>query len=253
MDADGLASVQEDQELAATPEDIARIAATEALVDVHTCLPGIVKSFDPKTQTAKVQPAIMRLWRDGGWKPLPECVDCPVSMPRYGNFVITGPVSPGDEGLLKFSERSIDNWWARGGVQEQSEMRMHDLSDGFFEPGYSSKGRVPANVSTDGLEIRTLDGKTMFRLEGDTAYQGAKAGAQKAVMGEIYRSQEDLLFQSLSSFASALVSACTGVVTIGQAAVAINAIGPAASPLVDAIAAFEGQKAAYLAEKAKVA
>ncbi len=37
--------------------------------------------------------------------------------------------APGDEGLLHFSERSIDNWWSRGGVQEQCEMRMLDLSD----------------------------------------------------------------------------------------------------------------------------
>lgn len=185
MDAAGLASVQEDQELAATTEEIARVAAAEALVDVHTCLPGIVVSFDPKTQTAKVQPAIKRLWRDGGWKALPECVDCPVSMPRYGNFIITGPVSQGDEGLLKFSERSIDNWWARGGVQEQSEMRMHDLSDGFFEPGYSSKARVPANIATDALEIRTLDGKTRFRLEAGMVTAGDLADAVAAVRADI--------------------------------------------------------------------
>lgn len=210
MDAAGLASVQEDQELAATPEEIARVAATEALVDVHTSLPGIVKAFDPKTQTAKVQPAIMRLWRDGGWKPLPECVDCPVSFPRYGNFVITGPVSIGDEGLLKFSERSIDNWWAKGGVQEQSEMRMHDLSDGFFEPGYSSKGRVPSSIATDALEIRTLDGQTMFRLEPTAAISGTPTNAQKALMAEGFRTAQKTLNVGLSAAFKALAAAAIG-------------------------------------------
>jgi Phage protein Gp138 N-terminal domain len=185
MDADGLASVQEDQELAATPEEIARVAATEALVDVHTTLPGIVVSFDRTTQTAKVQPAIKRLWRDGGWRALPECVDCPVQFPRYGNFVITGPVSPSDEGVLHFSERSIDNWWARGGVQEQCEMRMHDLSDGFFSPGYSSKGRVPANIATDAIEIRTLDGSTVMRVAAGMVTAGDVAAAVAAVRADL--------------------------------------------------------------------
>jgi len=185
MDADGLASIQEDQELAATPEEVARIAAAEALVDVHTSMPGIVKSFDPKTQTAKVQPALMRLWRDGGWLALPECVDCPVSFPRYGNFLMTGPVSPGDEGQLTFSERAIDNWWARGGVQEPSEMRMHDLSDGFFTPGICSKGRVPSNIATDALEIRTLDGTTVVRVADGMVTAGNPADAVPVTRADV--------------------------------------------------------------------
>ncbi len=202
MDADGLASVQEDQELSATHADVAAIAAVEALVDVHTSIPGFVRSFDPATQTAKVQPAIMRLWRDGGWKALPECVDCPVQYLRYGNFVITGPLSPGDEGLLHFSERSIDNWWAKGGVQEQCEMRMHDLSDGFFAPGYSSKGRVPANVATDALEIRTLDGSTVVRVAAGMVTLGSPADAVPLTRADVQK----LINQAIASHTH--VTAC---------------------------------------------
>jgi hypothetical protein len=264
MDADGLASVQEDQELAATPEEIARIAAIEALVDVHTTMPGIVKSFDPKTQSAKVQPAIMRLWRDGGWKALPECVDCPVQFPRWGNFIITGPVAVGDEGALHFSERSIDNWWARGGVQEQCEMRMHDLSDGFFAPGYSSKGRVPANISTDGLEIRTLDGSTLFRLEGDTAYVGGKDGSVKMLLGETYRTAEAQMDQSLIGALPAVIAAAAAIPANPIELAAFVALYPTIAAFIAALGTFlggawlpalqgfEAQSAAFLATKGKV-
>lgn len=181
MDPARAAEIQRDEELAATPEDTATIAAREWSKDLHTNLPGIVRSFDRTTQTVRVQLTIKRLWIDNdlGWLPLPELVDCPVQFMRYGNFVITGPVSEGDEGLVHFSERAIDNWWHAGGVQEPSEYRLHDLSDGCFSPGYSSKGRVPANIADDALEIRTLDGATVIRvtdseiqMNGDASSKG---------------------------------------------------------------------------------
>lgn len=247
------AQIQRDQEWAGDLDESVREMVLGLVKDLHTSAPGIIKSYDPATQTATVQAAIKRVFVGDGAVALPLCVDVPVYFPGGGGFVHTFPVKPGDECLMVFAERCIDNWWDRGGVQEPFEVRFHDLSDAFALVGVRSRPRFLRNVATDASELRTEDGTTMFRLEKDAAYVGAKAGAQKAVMGEVYRTQEDLLFQALSTFASALVSACTGVVTIGQAAVAINAIGPAASPLVDAIAAFEGQKAAYLAEKAKVA
>lgn len=183
MDAERFKELQDDEQREDSPETALRTFIEAELVDVHTSLPGIVKSFDRTTQTATVQPAIRRFFVGRGFVNLPQCVDVPVQFMRYGNFVITGPVSPGDEGLLKFSARAIDNWWHAGGVQDPSEPRMHDLSDGFFEPGYSSKGRVPANIAGDAMELRTLDGSTVIRIEAGAVYVGAKAGAEPAPLG----------------------------------------------------------------------
>lgn len=149
-----------------------------------TALPGIVQSFDPARVTAVVQPAIQAQVRDtkGIWKSvnLPLLLDCPVLFPRGGSFMLTMPVVEGDEGLVVFSSRCIDAVWQSGGVQPQAELRMHDLSDGFFLPGGYSQPRKPgAPVSTTAAQLRTLDGGTLIeltdgaiRIVGDVAVDG---------------------------------------------------------------------------------
>jgi hypothetical protein len=185
MDPARAKELQDDEQREESPETAIRTMIEGELIDVHTSMPGIVKSFDAKTQTATVQPAIRRFFIGRGYVDLPQCVDVPVSFPRYGNFVITGPVSPGDEGELRFSERCIDNWWTTGGVQDPAEPRMHDLSDASFTPGISSKGRVPANIASDALEIRTLNGQTVIRLEAGAVILGSTTGAEPAVKGDV--------------------------------------------------------------------
>lgn len=167
----------------ATLTDAIRAVVLDDRKSLHTAMPGIVQSFDAATQTARVRPAIKRVMVDGSELQLAD-IECPVKFPRYGNFIITGPVAAGDEGLIHFAERSVDNWFASGGPQAPAEVRFHDLSDGFFAPGYSSRGRVPANISGDALEIRTLDGATVVRVESGAVILGARDGAQPAVLGD---------------------------------------------------------------------
>lgn len=188
MNAKTGAQLQRDQQWSAEAEDahIAQIDA--ALKDLHVCLPGIVQSFDPATQTAVVQPALQRLFIGDGFKNLPPLVDVPVVFPAGGgngaasSFILTFPVAAKDEVLLHFSERAIDFWHEKGGVQLPAEYRLHDLSDAFAQLGISSKPRVVPNISTDGVELRTRDGATLVRVEGSAVYIGAKSGANPFLM-----------------------------------------------------------------------
>ncbi len=178
MDQASAAALEREQELATDTEDASAAAARAERLETHTALPGIVQEFFPATQTVRVKPAIRRLWIDDGWKDLPECVDVPVQFPRAGNFVLTFPVAAGDECLIVFAERAIDNWWHAGGVQEPSEFRLHDLSDAFAILGFTSKPRTlnppPAG---DASELRTLDGTTVIRLKAGAVELGADAVA----------------------------------------------------------------------------
>lgn len=185
MDADAFKNLQDDEQREDTAAGAMRSFVKGELVDVHTTMPGIIQSFDPATQTATVQPAIRRFFVAKGWVNLPPCMTVPVEFPRGGNFIVTFPVRKGDECELAFNERCIDAWWDRGGVQEPAEDRMHDLSDAVARLGVSSRGRVPANIATDALEIRTLNGDTVVRVEDDVVILGRTAGAEPAVKGDV--------------------------------------------------------------------
>lgn len=162
MDAKKLVQRQTDEERSAAGVDALRLTIREMLKMVHTGMPGIVKSFDAGTQTAKVQPAIKRIWVDDGAVALPECVDVPVFFPGGGGFVLTFPVTAGDGCLLVFAERAIDYWWEKGGVQEPSEVRMHDLSDAFAFVGMRPKPQKISDFKTGDAELRVPFGKLLF-------------------------------------------------------------------------------------------
>jgi hypothetical protein len=145
-------------------------AAVRAHIDasrneIHTSLPGIVEKFDATKQTAVVRPVVHRFFRGQGFKPLPQLFDVPVIFPRGGDFVLTFPVKQGDECILHFSERAIDNWHVTGKVSEPSEFRTHDLSDACAQVGVSSLPKVVKNFNTTAVELRSLDGKSMMSID----------------------------------------------------------------------------------------
>jgi hypothetical protein len=140
------------------------------LKDLHTCLPGIVQSFDAAKQTAVVQPAIQRIFTNHGPVNLPVCVDVPVAFPGGGGFYLTFPVKAGDECILLFSERAIDNWYASGGTQQPYEFRLHDLSDGIAIVGLNSQPHRLSSVQSTGAELRTRDRSCYLRLEAGAIY-----------------------------------------------------------------------------------
>lgn len=234
-----LAALQREQELAAEPEDAASAAAHANRLDIHTSLPGIVQAFDRKALTVKVRPAIKRRWIDAGFLALPDLVDCPVQFPRFGNFIIIGPVAAGDEGWVHFAERAIDNWHARGGVQEPSEFRLHDLSDGGFAPGYWSKAEAEkvTGGAPDALEIRTLDGTTVLRVENGKVIGGQLAGAAKA-LNETYH-------KALDTYLDVIVT------ELGAALSALGLI-PAGTTLTTAQTTFKGAAPAGIAKRMEV-
>lgn len=149
-----------------------------------TALPAIVKSFDPEVMTITAQPAIKARVRSADenpplpgavldvlpfwWVELPLLVDVPVIFQGGGIFTMTLPIQAGDECLVIFSSRCIDNFWYLGEVQTQAELRMHDLSDGFALVGLRSKPRALENINTENAELRSDDGTVKIELTSDS-------------------------------------------------------------------------------------
>lgn len=137
-----------------------------------TALPGILTSVLSAKRTVSVQPALRSQVQapDGSlvWTQLPMLVDCPAFFPSGGGVTLTFPLKVGDECLVVFASRCIDAWWQSGGVQNQAELRMHDLSDGFVFVGFSSVPKVIAAISATDAQLRSDDGTAVIGLNPTT-------------------------------------------------------------------------------------
>jgi hypothetical protein len=154
------------------PQEASRQEAQGNRSDIWTAVPVIFKKHNADKGTVSVQPTIkLKTAKPDGtteWKEMPLLQDVPLLYPGGGGIVHTFPVKDGDEGLVIFSSRPIDKWWHEGGVQEQNEFRMHDISDGFAIPGFRSQPKKLSNVSTTKHQIRTEDGKLYIELDPES-------------------------------------------------------------------------------------
>jgi hypothetical protein len=169
-------NLQRDSQAAATAEGAFGAQIDGRLKQLHTSLPGIIASFNPDTQTASVQPAIKRIFNEQGAVNLPLCVDVPVCFPGGGDFFVTFPVKVGDECILIFSERAIDNWYAGGGTAEPAEYRLHDLSDGMAIVGINSQAKKIPDFNPTDTEFRSRDGETKVQITTDGTIKNINAG-----------------------------------------------------------------------------
>lgn len=171
-----------------------RSAIEGFLVNVWTALPGIVQSFDPGKMTLVVQPAIRAAVRDSKgkqtWVELPLLLDVPVVFPAGGGFCLTLPIQQGDEVLVVFASRCMDAWWQSGGIQNQIEFRLHDLSDGFAIPGPRSVPNAFSGISTNTAQLRNLDGSAYIELAAGgvvniVAPGGVNINGATAITGDV--------------------------------------------------------------------
>jgi len=169
-------------------EEALRLALKGQSLITWVALPAIIQSFDSTKGTCTAQPAIQALITrivqgrspngtfssnqiQQNYVNMPLLVDVPVYFPNAGNFVLTFPIKTGDEALIIFADRCIDNWWNSSGIQPQvtnqgvGELRFHDLSDGFAFIGPFSKPNVPVNISANTVQLRTKDGATYLEID----------------------------------------------------------------------------------------
>ncbi len=153
---------------------------------------GIVKSFSALKQTANVQIAYKRSFLerdpDGTYslksKDYPLVIDCPVIFLGNKTAGLTIPVEVGDECLLLFNDRDIDNWYTGNQGAPVNTPRLHSLTDGFALVGVRSRPQMITDFNTDGAElfykgnkiIITEDDITLNLPDGQTVLKVTKTG-----------------------------------------------------------------------------
>lgn len=138
--------------------------------NIWTAMPGKVHSIDNLViaGTIEVEVTIQSriLAADGSqqWMTLPILPDVPVVFQGGGGFTATFPIQIDDECVVIFASRSIDHWWDRGGVQQQAESRMHDLSDAFALVGVRSRPNWITGYNKNNAQLRSDDGKNYLEM-----------------------------------------------------------------------------------------
>ena len=136
---------------------------------LRVSIPGIVQEYDAVQQTVTVQVALrekLSIDGDESWADVPLLLDVPMVFPRAGGYVLTLPITSGDEVLVVFGDCCIDAWWQSGGVQNQIDTRRHDLSDAFAIPGPWSQPRRVPGYSTNSAQLRNEAGSAYVEIKG---------------------------------------------------------------------------------------
>lgn len=151
------------------PVETFRICFEGLQSGIWTAIPCLVVSYDPATGTIQAQATIQSINTSSTGEVTFEnrslLVKVPVMYQRGGNATMTFPIGQGDECLVVFSSRAIDNWWQSGGVQPPFDPRMHNPSDGFAFVGPFSKPQMLENVSASTVQIRSNDSKVLIELD----------------------------------------------------------------------------------------
>jgi len=191
-------------------------AIAKELVDVHTCLPGRIESFDPSTGLAKVVPMLRRKYVDeDSAVELPVISGVPVLFYRAGDSWVKIPVAAGDYVLLVFSERSLDLWIERGGSIDPEDPAKFSLNDAVAYPGIYPKpaAMVPKCPSTS-LEI----------VNGDSLIEITSGGRVNVTATKVVVTSSDINLGDESGSALALKSDLSAlVITAPNGLCTINA------------------------------
>jgi hypothetical protein len=158
--------------------DLQNAHSLEIRKQVNCARIGIIQSFDPANATATVQIAQQQVAAVSptGVQTLtkfPPLISVPVFLLSGGPIIATFPIAPGDECLVVFNDREIDNWLLAGGDETvPTTQRVHDLADGMCFVGFRSYPRSIGGYSTTSAQLRTVDGTAYWEITNDGILNG---------------------------------------------------------------------------------
>jgi hypothetical protein len=137
--------------------DLLNLLKKEIFLDLNSHHLATIQSFDAERQfvTATVnytKTSFQRNKQSGVYNPVqlnyPLLVDVPVVVLGGGAARVTFPIQQGDQCLVLFNDRNIDNWVQSGQVGPVANSRAHSFSDGFALIGPNSLASVIDNYDT---------------------------------------------------------------------------------------------------------
>ncbi len=147
--------------------DLLNLFKKDLLINLNCHHVGIIQEFYPDDQTASVTIAYKKTIFEpdkvtGIYNPVlvnyPLISQMPVIVLGGGTASLTFPISPGDECLVLFNDRDIDNWFSSGQVGPVATPRLHSFTDGVALVGLRS---LKSSLKTYSDEYATLQNGPM--------------------------------------------------------------------------------------------
>jgi hypothetical protein len=172
----------------AEPElaDLLDIERKRVKLELNCHAVASLTSFNAANQTARAQLAYQQTYYSFDTTsgttttklvPYPLIIDAPVHVAGGGNGALTFPHGAGDECMVCFNDRDIDNWFQGATGGQVATARLHSFSDALILVGFRSLANVIPSYSTSAIELRTKDGTSKVSINTSTGAVVVQAGA----------------------------------------------------------------------------
>ena len=102
----------------------------ETMYSINCVMIGTIESYNTATNMAAISINFKRNMANGDVLDYPKLEDCPVFILSGGTSQISMPIGTGDQCLVLFNDRNIDDWYLSGEVKVPHDTRCHNIADG---------------------------------------------------------------------------------------------------------------------------
>ena len=155
------------------------------MLEVHTCIPCKVLSYDASKQTVDVHPEISHYLLNSNntreAEALPDLFNVPVAFPRAGGYHISLPITVNDYVLVICSDEPTQAWRTKARDVEPGILDRHGLNGVFAIPcGFPDKEKLSTAPPTDAIEIAKNDGSAAVLVKDGTVLLGDSTATEFA-------------------------------------------------------------------------
>lgn len=176
-----------------TPPDLVDVleAVQETIFSSLNCHQvGVIEAFNVENQTATVSIALKQITNETGqevrsYSDYAPLLEVPVIVLGGGNSRLTFPIQQGDECLLLFNDRELDNWFTNDELQAPSELRKHDFSDAIALVGLSSLQNRIQDYLEDGTDWRYNATRKITQTATDTTISNTNINLNGNIRTEV--------------------------------------------------------------------
>lgn len=146
-----------------TLSDLLSLLKKDIFLNLNCHHVGTIQTFNSVNQTATATINYQRTFEQPDAStgtygarlvPYPIAVGCPVVCLGGGSAALTFPIQAGDECLILFNDRDLDNWFQGAGGAGVATSRLHSFADGIILVGLRSLQNSLSNYDATHAVLR---------------------------------------------------------------------------------------------------